>query len=144
MKRRYSNGWVNALFALVFIAVPAVVGMVFFSPDWNKEGKELANQPYWFYWVVAIGFVIYALIFSLILIKLEVLGMDCLTFNVPIALVFATLFVTYPWHTGAKWGLTVLMVIIAIATAWPMNTFVWFWAERQAEKIKENNRKTRH
>lgn len=128
MNRRWSNGWVKALFALVFIAVPAFVGYIFFLPDWSNAGQK---YDLWFYWVVAIGFIIYALGFSFILIYFDILGVDSLAFNIPLAIVLAIIFVTFPWGHGGWWALRALMVILGICTAWPINTIIYNWQERK-------------
>lgn len=115
---RNTNGWVNALFALVFIATPALVGFFLWVPYWEDAHKE----PTWFYYVVALGFLVYVSLFSWLLIKFEWLGIDSLNFNIPIALVFAALFVSYDWAIWLKVLVTVFMVLMAFpVNMWTTN-----------------------
>lgn len=115
---RNTNGWVNALFALVFIATPALVGFFLWVPYW----ADAHEQPTWFYYVVALGFLVYVSLFSWLLIKFEWLGYDSLNFNIPIALVFAVLFISYDW---AIW-LKVLATIAMVFTAFPVNMWTTY------------------
>ncbi|MCK5866986.1 MAG: hypothetical protein KAG14_01165 [Mycoplasmataceae bacterium] len=108
-----NDGWMNALFALIFIATPAITIFYFILPTWSN--KEVLN--YGMIWVVAIAFIIYAILFSTLLILLNILSIESLNFNIPIAFALMSILVTYPlplWATG-------VIVIGVVLMAFPMN-----------------------
>lgn len=131
MKR--TNQWINALFALIFIAVPAMVAFVFWVPYWDIADE----QPYWFYWALSGGFIIYVALLSWLLIHFEVLYLDSLNFNVPITLVFVSLFVSYEWHMAIRVILVVLMVLVALPIT------IWTNYKMAKRALKNSIRKTR-
>ncbi|MCK5806997.1 MAG: hypothetical protein KAG91_01210 [Mycoplasmataceae bacterium] len=108
-----NDGWMNALFALIFIATPAITLFYFILPTWSN--KEVLS--YGMIWVVAIGFIAYAILLSTLLIMLKIISIDSLNFNVPIAFALMAILVTYTlplWATG-------VIVIGVILMAFPMN-----------------------
>ena len=109
-----NDGWMNALFALIFIAVPAIILFYFILPGWTNKKPTFG---YDIVWVIAIGFIVYTILFSIILIIFKVLSIESLNFNVPIAFALMGILVTYPlplWATG-------VIVISVVLMAFPMN-----------------------
>lgn len=121
---RKTSGWVNALFALVFIACPALVGFFLWVPYW-ENGTEQAT---WFYWVIGLSFLAYVALLCWFLIHFEWLGVDSLNFNIPIALVFFTLFVS--WDL-TRW-IQIILVIVIVLLAFPVN----MWTTHLKRKTK--------
>lgn len=111
MKR--NDGWTNALVALVFIAVPAVILYYFLLPDWtNKEVISLGASM-----GIAIGFIAFTIAWTSLFIKFEILPYQALNFNIPVALGLMMLFVTYDLTMWAR----VLLLILVILLAFPVN-----------------------
>lgn len=117
-----NDGWINALFSLVFIAAPALVLFYFFLPTWNPD----ANYSYWITWIITIIFFIYVGLLSLLLIYFKWLTIESLNFNIPITLVLMLILVTNPLPLWA----TALFVLTGVFTAIPVNIIT--------TKIKEN------
>ena len=111
MKR--NDGWTNALVALVFIAVPAVILYYFLLPDWtNKEVISLGASM-----GIAIGFIVFTIAWTSLFIKFEILPYQALNFNIPVALGLMMLFVTYDLTMWAR----ALLLILVILLAFPIN-----------------------
>lgn len=125
-----TDGWVTALFALVFIAVPAVILFYFFLPEWTD--KKPINYSY--IWLIAISFWVYTGILTFILIRFEWLSIDSINFNIPISITMMLILLTSPLPLWA----TALFVLFGILTAFPTNIFVTRLKEKQ---IKKNQNK---
>lgn len=108
-----NDSWMNALFSLVFIAVPALIMYYFLLPDWT--GKEVVTYPY--IWLISFSFLAYVALLSFLLIRFNILSFQSLNFNVPLALCLVLIFVTYDVDL---WG-RALILIAGILTALPMN-----------------------
>ena len=120
---KQNDGWVNALFSLLFIAVPAIVLFYFFLPSWS--GKDPSS--YGMIWGIAIGFWAYVGLLSFLLIYFDLLSIESLNFNIPIALALMMILVSYPlplWATG-------ILVIVCVLIALPVNILT--------TRIRENN-----
>ena len=124
-----SDSWVNALFSLVFIAVPAIVLFYFFLPSWT--GKE--PESYGLIWGIAIGFWAYVALLSFLLIYFKLLSIESLNFNVPIALALMVILVSYPiplWATG-------ILVFVCVMIAFPINMLTTRIRENYQSKNKK-------
>ena len=111
-----NDGWLNALFALLFIAVPAIVGFYFLLPDWT--GYDVVS--YGSMWGIGLGFAVYVIIASTLVIYFKILTIDSLNFDIPITLVFVAMFVT----SGIPlWG-RILLVITCVLLTFPVNILV--------------------
>lgn len=128
-----TGGWVNSLFALVFIAVPAMIGYLFYLPGW---GNNKASAT-WIYWVGAVIYLIYVALISYIFISLKILGVDALNFNIPMSLVFVSIFVSFNWHIALR----ALTAIIMVFIAWPINSLTNLYYDKMRVKIMKNSRK---
>lgn len=123
-----NNGWINALFSLVFIATPSLFLFFFFLPSWN--GYERVS--YGMIWVIALGFISYVLLFSFLVIHYEILTIDSLSFNIPITMVLMSILISYPLPLWA----TAVFVILMVLFAFPVNVFVNNFKERRKHKTK--------
>lgn len=125
---KQNDGWINALFSLVFIAAPALIIFYFLLPGWT--GHEVVS--YGIIWLVAISFFVYVGILSWLLIHFKWLAIDSLNFNVPISLALMTILVTYPlpfWAMG-------VLVVIAVLLAFPVNIAVTKYKEKKIIKLR--------
>lgn len=127
------NHWLNALFALVFIAIPALIGFYFWLPDWNNDFEI----GYWFYWVISLAFVAYVAVLSFFMIKLKILSIDIITFYLPLTFVFMAIFISFDWSVILRF----FIVIIAILTALPANMFVVKIKDRYRQTILKKRKK---
>ncbi|NQZ66189.1 MAG: hypothetical protein HRT99_03180 [Mycoplasmatales bacterium] len=123
-----NDGWLNALFSLVFIATPALIIFYFFLPSWS--GFERVS--YGTIWGIAIGFIFYVILLSVILIRFEILSIESLNFNIPISIVLVIILVSYPL---ALWA-TAIFVIIGILLAFPVNMLVNKYKESKIKQKK--------
>lgn len=130
---RKNDGWVNALFALVFIAVPAILLFYFYLPSWSGQ-KPL---PYGYIWLIAIIFWIYVGLLSFLLIKFQWLALESLNFNVPISVSLMLILITSPLPLWA----TALFVIGGVLTAIPVNIYTTRFRENRAKKPKNKSSK---
>ena len=127
-----NDGWINALFSLVFIAAPALVIFYFLLPTWT--GYE--EISYGMIWVVALGFLTYIAILSFALIYFEWLTIESLNFNIPISLALMAILVTYPLPL---WAVAIIVVAIVLF-AFPINIMVTKYKENKILKRKKSNK----
>ncbi|MCK5945752.1 MAG: hypothetical protein KAG04_00620 [Mycoplasmataceae bacterium] len=125
-----NDGWMNALFALLLIVVPVLVGFYFLLPDWT--GRYVIS--YGAMWGVAIGFIAYVVLISYILIKVKLLTLDSIAFNIPVTIVMVGIFVSPYLPIWAR-GLIVLTLIMS---ALPANMLVTRIKEEIVYKNKKN------
>lgn len=115
-----NDGWTNALFALVFLAVPGLLFIFWlFGLDGIDDNTGIQIG-------IGFGFVAYGILFSIFAIWIKWLSIDSLSFNIPITIVFGVLMMT---NEGPIW----LMAITAFAgvmTALPANSLV-NWLKRR-------------
>lgn len=109
-----NNGWTNALFALVFLAIP---GLIFIFWIFGLNGID---NNLWIQIGIGAGFLGYGILFSVIVILIKWLTVDSLAFNLPITTVFGLLMMT---NEGPIW-LMVVVTFIGILTALPANSLV--------------------
>ena len=124
-----NDGWVNALFALIFIAVPAVILFYFFLPSWTDK-KPI---EYGYIWLIAISFLLYVGLFSFILIKFDWLPFESLNFNVPISVSLMIILVSHPLPLWA----TALLVLLGILSAFPVNIYTTRLRESKTKQSKK-------
>lgn len=118
------QSWISALFVLVLIAIPAMVGL-FFVLD--------ANLPYWWMIIFALVIVIGGFLLTFIFYKFKVITIDTFNFALPISIVFAFLFIArdFPW-----WAM-LLMAIVGVFCALPTNAVVASIKRKKALKSKK-------
>ena len=119
-----NNGWANTLFAMVFIAMPFLV-LAFFVFHVAPFKNNMLNIS-----LMTIGFTIYAIGFSFIVVWLDVLHIDSLKFNIPITLVFMVLLFTF----DTELYYIIPFSIVAILTTIPTNIFVTKYKESRIRK----------
>ena len=112
------------LFAMVLIAIPFLV-LAFFVFHMEPFKDNVLNTS-----LMSIGFSIYAIGLSFIVVWLKVLHIDSLKFNIPISLVFMALLFTF----DAELYYLIPFSILAILTAIPTNIFVTKYKESRIRK----------
>lgn len=123
-----NDGWINALFSLVFIATPALILYFFYLPTWS--GND--DQAYWVVWVIALLFMVYVVVLSYVLIKFEWLTIESLNFNIPITLALMAIMVTYTLPLWATAIITLAMVMVAL----PVNMWTTRFRNIQISKLR--------
>lgn len=117
------QSWISALFVLVVIAIPSMVGL-FFVLD--------ANMAYWWMFIFAIAITLGGFLITFAFYKFKVVAIETFNFSVPISIVFAFLYIArdFPW-----WAM-LLMAIIGVITALPTNSVV-----ANIKRKKQKNKK---
>ena len=122
-----NDGWVNALFALVFIAVPAMIIYYFILPDWTGRivlplGSTMG---------IAVGFIAAIMGITALLIKFELLPYQAINFNIPVAVGLMVLLVSYDLSMWAR----VLLIVAVILMAFPVNMFTSYLIRNKKYKL---------
>ena len=132
MRMKESNGWINALFSLVFVAAPAMVMFYFLLPDWADIQILTTGEM----WAVTLGFIAYSALLNFLLIKFEFLPIDSINFNGPLTLVLAIIFISF----GLDIWVRALLMIIGVLLAFPTNVYVAKMKEKKIRKLKQGKK----
>lgn len=128
-----TNHWLNILFALIFIVLPAFLAYFFWLPDFNKN----IVKPIWFYWVVALSFIAYVFILSVIMYKIKVLSVDIFNFYLPLVFVLGAIFVSGNWNLILRFFFVTLMILVAL----PANMYVTKVKTKYRKKMLKKHKK---
>ncbi len=112
------------LFTMVFIAVPFLVVefYVFSLPAFKISSGDVDILMILY---VTIGFLVYSLGISILVVWLKILHIDSLKFNIPITLFYMVLMITY----GAELYYVITFSILAMLMAIPTNIFITKYKE---------------
>ena len=125
------NNWSNALFTLIFIALPSLIMFYFLLPTWsNKEVLAYSSM-----WLVAIGFCLYSFLINILFIYYKILSLESINFNIPITLCLMSLFLSYKLPTWAMF----LIVLSIIIFTFPINVWTNKYKNQKLIKINKKN-----
>ena len=127
------DGWISSLFALIFIAVPALIIFLFFLPSWSNN----FDINYGYIWLIALSFFVYVALIHFIAIYCQIISIESLNFNVPISISLMAILVCYPLPI---W-LTFLIVFLCIMSAFPTNILTNKYIESRKKIIDTNIKK---
>ena len=112
------KNWETIIFALLFIAAPALIGFYFLLPDWRPDNKPLLSYGY--IWLISLGFIVFVGLLSALFIYLNYINWSSMKFIIPIVITFSIMYVTYPLPIWAR----AVLVIVSITFSFPINMFV--------------------
>lgn len=122
------DGWITALYTLVFIAIPCIVG-IFFLIDMDT------NRP--LVWGIGASILGGTNLLTYIAYKVKLLAIDAFTFVFPISVVFFGIYGTM----YENWWLMLIVAIIGVLTSLPTNMVVTNQKDKQLAKLKEEAKK---
>lgn len=108
---RKNDIFIDILFILVVLVIPAFLMYLFILPDWsnNKEVVKYSTSI-----IISIGYGVGVIILSIIFAWLKIISIESLSYVVPMAIIFALIQITYPLNTWSRYLIIIPQIVWTI------------------------------